>query len=91
MAEHQIARNLAVSYGPNGIRANAIAPAVIKTDFSKALWSDPVRVEEANSKVPLRRFGEPDEVAGAVLFLASDAGAYVTGQVLDVCGGIGIA
>lgn len=91
VAEQQIARNLAVAYGPQGIRSNAIAPGVIKTDFAKALWSDPVRVEETNNTVPLRRFGTPDEVAGAALFLASEAGSYVTGQVLDVCGGAGIA
>lgn len=87
VAEHQIARNFAMEYGPKGIRANAIAPAVIKTDFSTALWTDPVRMAPINNAIPLRRLGEADEVAGVALFLASKASSYVTGQVVNVCGG----
>ncbi|MEQ9125181.1 MAG: SDR family oxidoreductase, partial [Alphaproteobacteria bacterium] len=91
VAEHQLARNLALEYGPEGVRVNAIAPGLIKTDFAKALWTDPVRMELINGKLPMRRLGHPDEIAGTVLFLSSKAGAYVTGQVIDVDGGAGIA
>ena len=87
VAEHQIARNLALEYGPHGIRVNAIAPGLIKTDFAKALWTDPVRLEKVSSQLPLRRIGDPDEIAGGALFLASKGGAYVTGQVLNIDGG----
>lgn len=87
VAEHQIARNLAVEYGPHNVRVNAIAPGLIKTDFARTLWTDPVRLERVSRLLPLRRIGEPDEIAGAAVFLASAAGAYVTGQVLNVDGG----
>lgn len=90
VAEHQIARNLAVEYGPRGIRVNAIAPGLVKTDFAKALWTDPVRLERVSSHLPLRRLGEPDEIAGMALFLASRASSYVTGQVLNVDGGASV-
>lgn len=90
VAEHQIARNFSLEYGPKGIRANAIAPGLIKTDFSTALWTDPKRMESVNNAIPLRRLGDPDEIAGAALFLASKASNYVTGQVLNVCGGAAI-
>ena len=87
VAEHQIARNLAVEYGPHNIRVNAIAPGLVKTGFAKALWTDPVRLEAVSKRLPLRRIGEPDEIAGVALFLASRAGSYVTGQVINVDGG----
>jgi dehydrogenase/reductase SDR family member 4 len=90
VAEHQLARNLAVENGPYGIRVNAIAPGLIRTDFAEALWTDPVRLEAVENTLPLRRLGEADEVAGVALFLASDAGTYVTGQVINVCGGSSI-
>ncbi len=90
VAEHQIARNFALEYGDKGVRVNAIAPGLIKTDFAKALWTDPVRLDRINSKLPLRRLGDPDEIAGAALFLSSKAGAYVTGQVLNIDGGAAI-
>ena len=91
VAEHQLARNLALEYGPQGVRVNAIAPGLIKTDFAKALWTDPVRLDRINNKLPMRRLGDPNEIAGAAVFLSSKAGSYVTGQVLDVDGGAGIA
>ena len=90
VAEHQIARNLAVEYGPHGIRVNAIAPGLIKTDFAKALWTDPARLEKVSGHLPLRRIGDPDEIAGAALFLVSKGGAYVTGHVLNVDGGAAV-
>lgn len=90
VAEHQIARNLAVEFGPHNVRVNAIAPGLIKTDFAKALWTDPDRLAKVSSTLPLRRIGDPDEIAGAALFLSSKAGNYVTGQVLQVCGGSSI-
>ena len=85
-----MARNLAVEYGTHNIRVNAIAPGLVKTDFAKALWTDPERLERVPSALPLRRSGEPDEIAGAAMFLSSQAAAYVTGQVLQVCGGSSI-
>jgi len=90
VAEHQIARNVAVEYGPKNIRANAIAPGLIKTDFARALWTDPVRLEGVNNALPLRRIGDPDEIGSVAVFLASKAASYVTGQVINVCGGAAV-
>ncbi len=86
-AEVGLVRNLAVEWGPKGIRANAISPGLIKTDFARALWEDPVRLERAENQTPLRRIGEPEDIAGVALFLASDASAYVTGHNLVADGG----
>lgn len=86
-AEAALARNLAVEWGPQGIRVNAIAPGLIKTDFAKALWEDPVRVKRAEDKTPLRRIGDPVDIAGVALFLSTPASAYVTGQVIVADGG----
>ncbi len=79
-ADFQLARNIAVEYGPKNIRANCIAPGLIKTDFAKALWDNPDILERSTSGAPLRRIGDPDEIAGAAVFLASKAcGAFMTG------------
>jgi NAD(P)-dependent dehydrogenase (short-subunit alcohol dehydrogenase family) len=86
-ADMQMARNLAVEWGPKNIRANCIAPGLIRTDFAKALWEDPEVYKQTVSKYPLRRIGEPDEIAGAAIFLASDAGSFTTGQTIVVDGG----
>lgn len=86
-AEAALARNLAVEWGPKGIRVNAIAPGLIKTDFAKALWEDPVRVKRAEDKTPLRRIGDPVDIAGLAVFLATKASAYITGQVIVADGG----
>ena len=87
VAEHQIARNLAVEFGPQGVRVNAISPGLIKTDFAKTLWTNPDRLARVENLLPLRRIGIPDEIAGTAVFLASDAAAFLTGQVLNVDGG----
>jgi NAD(P)-dependent dehydrogenase (short-subunit alcohol dehydrogenase family) len=89
-ADLQLARNLAVEFGPHNVRVNCIAPGLVRTDFARALWEDPERLREVNAAAPLRRIGEPDEIAGAAVFLASRAGSYVTGQTIVVDGGVTI-
>jgi NAD(P)-dependent dehydrogenase (short-subunit alcohol dehydrogenase family) len=89
-ADLQLARNLAHEYGPDNIRVNCIAPGLIKTDFAKALWEDESLLKKRMVGTPLRRIGEPDEIAGAAVFLASQAGSYVTGQAIVVDGGVTI-
>lgn len=90
-ADLQLARNLAVEYGPQNIRANCIAPGLIKTDFARALWEDPAILKRSTEGAPLKRIGLPDEIAGAAVFLASDAGAFMTGQYMVIDGGQTIA
>ncbi|HVV64353.1 MAG TPA: glucose 1-dehydrogenase [Rhizomicrobium sp.] len=85
-ADMQLARNIAVEYGPHNIRANCIAPGLIRTDFARALWENPETLKRSTQGAPLRRIGEPDEIAGAAVFLASRAGSFTTGQVI-VCDG----
>lgn len=89
-ADMQLARNLAVEWGPDNIRVNCIAPGLIKTDFAKALHEDPVMSAKYNSETPLRRMGEPDDIGGVAVFLASPAGQYVTGQTIVADGGMTI-
>jgi NAD(P)-dependent dehydrogenase (short-subunit alcohol dehydrogenase family) len=89
-ADFQLARNLAVEYGPHNVRVNCIAPGLIKTDFAKALWENPETLARATATAPLRRIGNPDEIAGAAVFLASAAGSFMTGQNLVVDGGVTI-
>jgi NAD(P)-dependent dehydrogenase (short-subunit alcohol dehydrogenase family) len=89
-ADMQLARNLAVEYGPHNVRVICIAPGLIKTDFARALWEDPERLRQVNTSVPLRRIGEPDEIAGTAVYLASRAGSFVTGQTIVVDGGVTI-
>jgi NAD(P)-dependent dehydrogenase (short-subunit alcohol dehydrogenase family) len=86
-ADMQLARSLALEHGKNNIRVNCIAPGLVKTDFAKALWDDPETLKRATSRAPLGRIGEPDDIAGAAVFLASQAGAFVTGQTIVVDGG----
>jgi NAD(P)-dependent dehydrogenase (short-subunit alcohol dehydrogenase family) len=89
-ADFQLARNIAVEYGAHNVRANCIAPGLIKTDFAKALWDNPAILERSTSTSPLKRIGDPDEIAGAAVFLASKAAAFMTGQTLVVDGGVTI-
>jgi NAD(P)-dependent dehydrogenase (short-subunit alcohol dehydrogenase family) len=86
-ADFQLVRNLAIEFGPHNVRINAIAPGVIRTDFARALWEDLEAEAALRRSTPLGRIGEPNEIAGAAIFLASKAGAYVTGQAIVVDGG----
>ena len=86
-ADMQLARNLAVEYGPKGIRANCIAPGIVRTHFAEALWKDPEVEAHVTSQIPARRFGEPDDVAGVAVMLASEAGAWMNGTTVTVDGG----
>lgn len=86
-ADLQLARNYAVEFGPDNVRVNCIAPGLIKTDFARALWEDPQREIAGTATTPLRRIGIPEEIAGAVVYLAAPAGSYMTGQVMIVDGG----
>lgn len=89
-ADFQLARNYAVEYGPDNVRVNCIAPGLIKTDFARALWEDPAAEQRVNQGTPLRRLGDPEDIAGAVVYLASPAGRYMTGQAMVVDGGVTI-
>jgi NAD(P)-dependent dehydrogenase (short-subunit alcohol dehydrogenase family) len=78
---------MAKEWGQYNIRVNAIAPGVIKTRLSEALWKDPAVSAKAVAQIPMMRLGEPEEIAGAVVFLASDAGSYITGETIVIDGG----
>ncbi len=86
-ADMQLARNLAQELSPSNIRVNCIAPGLVKTDFAKALWDTPEGERRASSGTPLRRLGEPDDIAGAAVLLSSRAGSWMTGQTIVVDGG----
>ena len=86
-ADMQLARNLAVEYGRHNVRVNCIAPGLVRTDFAKALWDNPEAEKRFNANHPMRRIGEPSELAGAAVFLAARASSYVNGQTLVVDGG----
>jgi dehydrogenase/reductase SDR family protein 4 len=89
-AGHHLVRNLAAEWGPKNVRVNAIAPGLIKTDFARALWEDEARRAERIADTPLRRLGEPRDIAGIAVFLASDAAAFITGQCIVADGGVSI-
>jgi NAD(P)-dependent dehydrogenase (short-subunit alcohol dehydrogenase family) len=82
-----LARNLAAELGPSGVRVNTINPSVIRTDFAQALWDNPEAERRATQQIPLRRFGEVEDLKGLAVFLASDASSYITGQAFVICGG----
>lgn len=86
-ADFQLARNYAVELGPHNIRVNCVAPGLIKTDFARALWEDPEMLSKFEGNTPMRRLGDPKDIAGAAVFLASEAGAYMAGQMVVVDGG----
>ncbi len=86
-ADLQLARNLAAEFGPHNVRVNCIAPGLVRTDFARALWENPDNLKSYNARTPLGRIGEPDEIAGAAVFLASPASTFMTGQAVIVDGG----
>jgi NAD(P)-dependent dehydrogenase (short-subunit alcohol dehydrogenase family) len=86
-ADMQLARNLAAEFGPDNVRVNTIAPGLIRTDFARALWENPDILKRSTERTPLRRIGEPDEISGMAVFLASKAGAFTTGQTFVIDGG----
>ena len=90
-ADMQLARNLAMEWGPYNIRINCIAPGLVKTDFARALWENPEILQRYESQTPLRRIGEPDDIGGIAVFLASRAAAFITGQTIVADGGVTIA
>jgi NAD(P)-dependent dehydrogenase (short-subunit alcohol dehydrogenase family) len=87
-ADMQIARNLAVEFGPDNIRVNCIAPGLVKTDFARALWENPELSASREEATPLRRLGESEDLAGIAVYLASRAGAWTTGQTFVIDGGV---
>ena len=89
-ADMALVRNLACEWGPQGVRANCIAPGLVRTDFARALWEDPINLRRRTRDTPLQRIGEPDEIAGAAVFLASRAGSFMTGQTMVIDGGVTI-
>jgi NAD(P)-dependent dehydrogenase (short-subunit alcohol dehydrogenase family) len=90
-ADVQLARNLAVENGPFNVRVNAISPGLIRTEFARALWENPDILKRRTEGDPLQRIGEPEEVAGIAVYLASRAGAFTTGQNFVIDGGSTIA
>jgi NAD(P)-dependent dehydrogenase (short-subunit alcohol dehydrogenase family) len=87
-ADFALCRSLAGEWGPKGVRVNCVAPGLVKTDFARALWEDEERLKRRCATTPLRRIGEPDEIAGAVAYLGSDASSFMTGQTIVVDGGV---
>ena len=90
-ADVMIVKNIATEFGHKNIRANSIAPGLIKTDFAKALWQNPDILKSVLGTTPMQRIGEPDEIAGVAVMLASDAGNYINGQTIVVDGGTTIS
>ncbi|MGH8690576.1 MAG: SDR family NAD(P)-dependent oxidoreductase [Burkholderiales bacterium] len=89
-AGHHLVRNLAAEWGPKNVRVNAIAPGLVKTEFARALWEDEKRRAERVGITPLRRLGEPRDIGGVAVFLASPASAFITGQCIVADGGVTI-
>lgn len=87
-ADMQLVRNLAAELGPYNVRVNGIAPGLVRTDFARALWENEELLEAREAETPLRRIGEPEDVAGIAVYLASQAGAWTTGQTFVVDGGV---
>ncbi len=90
-ADIQLARNLAVEWGRSNVRVNCIAPGLVRTDMARALWEDSENLARALETYPLGRIGEPEDIAGAAVFLAARAGSFITGQTIVIDGGTTIA
>ncbi|MGE0153745.1 MAG: SDR family NAD(P)-dependent oxidoreductase [Reyranellaceae bacterium] len=90
-ADMALTRNLALELGGDNIRVNTIAPGLIKTDFAKALWEDEQNLAKRLERQPLKRLGEPDDIGGIAVMLASKAGRFMTGQVIVADGGVLVA
>tara|TARA_B100000963_G_C22631081_1_gene674975 strand:+ start:2258 stop:3025 length:768 start_codon:yes stop_codon:yes gene_type:complete len=86
-ADVMIVKNIAAEFGHKNIRANSIAPGLIKTDFAKALWDNPDILKNVLKSTPMNRIGEPEEIAGVAVMLASKAGNYINGETIVVDGG----
>lgn len=86
----QLTKSLAIAWAPDGIRVNAIAPGFIVTEQSARARQDPAFTEAVETRTPLRRWGQPDDIAGLTLFLASDAAAFMTGTCVPVDGGYSV-
>ena len=82
-----LTRQIALELAPYKVRANAIAPGIVKTDFNAPFWKDPDVESRTSTMVPLGRLAEPEDIAQSALFLASDSADYVTGEVICVNGG----
>ena len=87
-ADIQMAKNLAREFGADNVRVNAIAPGLVRTDFAKALWENPENLKHSTASACLGRIGEPHEIAGAAVFLASEASSFMTGQTIVLDGGV---
>jgi NAD(P)-dependent dehydrogenase (short-subunit alcohol dehydrogenase family) len=90
-AVSQLTRSLAIAWAPDKIRVNAVAPGWIATPLTQALQDDPQRSAQLMARTPLARWGRPNEVAAAVLFLCSEAASFITGAILPVDGGYSAA
>ena len=87
-ADIQMTKNLAREYGADNVRINSIAPGLVRTDFAKALWENPDNLRASTSGACLGRIGEPHEIAGAAVYLASEAASFMTGQTIVIDGGV---
>jgi len=87
-ADINLVKSLAIEWGKHNIRVNCIAPGLIQTDFAKALWDNPEIRKNSESKAALKRIGQPDEIGGVAVFLASKAGNFICGQTIIADGGV---
>jgi NAD(P)-dependent dehydrogenase (short-subunit alcohol dehydrogenase family) len=87
-ADMQLVRNLAAEFGKHNIRVNCIAPGLVQTDFARALWEDQERRDKRIAETPMARLGDPEDIAGIAVYLASRAGAWTSGQTFAIDGGV---